>query len=301
MKKSERNWIIGIVLVVVVFLGLAQYGYLAQYGIKPFLSQTGNGNNGSNNNINTGGDNYANGIGKFLMNWQAADSAAPGTALTIGTNFNMFAYHYVSGTWTPDGAAYAPASNNYFTATAQDGGYMWIVVKPIAGQNYYIDYQKILNTEGGFVKSYLYTDVDGDGKKEWAFQYSLVGTQAPSGTYPVATFLNWALEYDSSGPTFNTLAADAGIGTSITTQYLNWFYNVSASQKSIAVYKIEVKFNTTNTTYMKLDKVEFPTLGFIDGSSFTQTLTDTNTLYDYQIGQNLNGAIYTVLDRKSVV
>jgi hypothetical protein len=175
--------------------------------------------------------------------------------------------------------------------TPEDGGYLWVVMKIPSGQTKYVDYQKIMEMNQ-YVTQYLYTDIDGDGTKDFAFRYDMKGHAIPNSGYPSITFMGFLLKYDATFTGFNNLGNDAGIGSTTQTKFYSYYLSFSASKQGIAIWKVEVKVNTTDETKVRLKKLEVPGLGYLDVSAFDTVYTSTEIRWTYTISKNFDGALY---------
>jgi hypothetical protein len=295
MNKNEKKGAAAIVIAVVVFLFLAQGGFLAQYGVPKLFQETPTSSappiDQSTHN------NYVLGIGKFQEDCKAFDSSDPTTSLTIGSALDVQWYHFSGGHFTPDSGAYNPAATNYFDAVASDMGYAWIMVQAHSTTADYVDYQKILAasplSSGGYIAGYQYTDVDGDGQKEFVFQYSLKNQAIPNSGYPVASFSSYAITYEAS-PTLPAITNLTSIGTSTVQKYLEWYEAQTTVKKGIAIYKVQVTIGTTDETKVRLKNMQIPGMGLVDQSSFDKTFTSTDIRYTYTFSSGFDGALYII-------
>jgi hypothetical protein len=291
MNKSEKKTIGALGLIVLVFLGAAQMGYLKQWGIGPLLSQTGT--NPPPDNTGSTYDNYALGVGKFELDWTCFDSADPATTRDFGTILDAFAYHFSGGQWVPEAGAYVPGSTNYFDAKTGDNGFMYIALKPHALAGYYVDYQKIIGIPNSYISGYQYVDVDNDGAKEFVFQYNLKSHTIPNSGYPILSFTSYAMTYEAM-PSLGVPANLTGISTAVITKYVEWYTSVTTAKKGYAMYKVEVKATTTDETRVRLKKLQVPGYGNLDVSEFTKTFTSTDIRWTKTFSTGFDGADYLV-------
>ncbi len=290
MNKKEKQYA-GIAVLIIVGLVAANYmGVFTQYGWPSMFSTTGGGPSGGNPSIDeTMRNNYLKGVGVFEESCKGFQSAAPGTTVTVNTNFDVFWLHFVGGSWIPEGGAYVPASTQYYDAKADDNGYAWIMVKNIAAQNFYVDYAKI-KASNSYVVGYQFTDGDADGKKEFIFQYDLKNHAIPSSGYPVLQFNSWLFTYGT--PSLTVATNLTGIGHATCTKYDDSFLSINTETYGNAFYKIEFKINTTDMTKASLKHCQIPNLGNLDGSQFTFDITDTYLRWTYVMSSTFDGADY---------
>ena len=289
MNKTEKKYVYAIIVIALIAVAANYMGYTAQFGWPKMFSQTG-GNNGVPITP-TSKDDYQKGIGKYQLDCKAFDSAATGTVRTIGTNLDVYFMHFNGGVWTPDSGAYVPANTNYYTAKAVDNGFAWIMVSVPSGQAFYVDYQKIRQGDS-YVSGIMYTDVDGDGQKDFVFQYDLRSHEIPNSGYPVISFISYLITYDSSFTGLSAGVNVTAIGTSTTQKYVESYFAMSAEKKGVALYQIRLKVNTTDDTRVKLEKLTIPGIGQLDGSAFSKVTTDTSLIWTYTIATTFNGADY---------
>ncbi len=284
MKKSERNILIAIILIAIVVYGYTQ-GWFNQFlpsqSTVPPPQTTTPGER----------QNYEQGIGTYNVRTSAHCSLDMATTYTIGTNCKVYWYKRHGTEWI----SVATGDNQYVTLKPEDNGYLWIVVTIPSGQNYYVDYQKILSANSPDVDMYLYTDVDGDLVKEFAFRYNVKGVAIPSSGYPVVWFYVFLLPYDTSFTGLNDLSNDTGIGGSTTTKYYDYYLAFSASKKAVAIYKVELRIGTTDETKFEFKRLEIPGIGLVDGKAFTETITTSDIRYTYTISTSFDGALYLSL------
>lgn len=282
MKKNEKYIIYGVIgILLIAWLS----GALTQYGFPPpQFQQTGSQTVTITDEQK---DNYMKGIGRWNVYETVSDSLDPATTRTSGTNYKLYWYTRQGTQWI----YHETGNNKYVTLTPADGGYLWVVLSIPSGQSYYIDYQKIITTNE-YVDQYLYTDVDGDGVKEFCFRYDMRGHPIPNSGYPSITFLGFLLTYDSSFTGLNDLGNETGIGGTTTTKFKDYYLAFSATKKGVAIYKVEVKIGTTDETKVRLKKLNIPGLGYIDGSAFDKIITASDIRYTYTISNNFDGALY---------
>ena len=286
VSKSEKKMLYLAGAALAVFLLLGQFGYLAQYGIGPFFSATNQGPIITDN----AKEDYYKGIGTYQLSCKAWDSADSTTARTIATNLNVRWYHF-TGAWVPE-TTYDPAVTNYFVGKATDNGYAWIAVECPTAQVFYVDYALIKSSDP-YIVGYQYVDVDADQRKEFVFQYDLKNHAVPNSGYPVLSMTSYLMTGDT--PTGWTMPANiTGIGHALVTKYCDAYVALSTEKQAVGLYKYVVKLNSTDVTKATLKTVMIPGLGTLDGSQFTQSITDSYILWTYTITTNLNGADYVL-------
>lgn len=285
MKKSEKQYL---GLGVVAIIAIAWFGgYLAQYGFPSPLTWQMPGGNNNYTPTDVDKANYALGIGRWQVYCTVVDSLDIAVVQTSTTNYTLYWYTRQGTNWL----YHETGDNKYVTLTAEDGGYMWVVVKIPSGQKKYVDYQKTTQMNQ-YISQYLYTDVDGDGVKDFAFKYDMKGHAIPNSGYPSITFMGFLLSQDPSLTGINNLANSTGIGLTTNTRFYDYYLAFSEEKVGIAIWKVEVKITTTDETKVRLKSLEVPGLGFLDGSSFDKVYTSTDYRYTYTIASTFDGALY---------
>lgn len=283
MKQTEKIAVGIIAIICIAYFG----GFLAQYGYpSPLLQQRG----GTAQPViitDADKDNWKLGIGRYHCYETVVDSLDIGTERTSATNYKAYWYSRRGSEWI----YHATGDDKYVTLTQADGGYMWVVITIPTSQAFYVDYPKIIKNND-YIDSYLYTDVDEDGKKEFAFKYDMKGHPIPDSDYPAVTFQGFIITYDASFTGLNDLANETAIGTSTVTKFKSYYLAFAAATKGVAIYKVELKITTTDETKIRLDKLEIPGIGYLDGSAFSKSYTASDIRYTYTISNNFDGAIY---------
>lgn len=288
MKKGTKQMLMAVGLLLIAGLIANQMGYLGEKIKLPGASTGGGGNNNTIDDAEKA--NYLLGIGQFQLDNTAYDSTDPGTVRTIATNLNIFYYHNKGGVWSP-GTTASSSTTKYFSATAEDNGYMWCVVEIPSGQAFYVDYEAISDLNS-YVTGWQYVDVDKDTVNEFVFQYDLRDHAIPSSGYPIITFNAYILTYDASFTGLNDLANATSIGTSTTTKYYEWYLAFSAEKKGVAIYKVEFKATTTDETKVRLKRMEIPNYGTLDAAQFTKSYTASDIRWTYTFTNNFKDANY---------
>ena len=233
--------------------------------------------------------------GTFTVYVKGRNSLDSSSALTAGTNFNTGIYAYRNGHWVFLGSDTGSGVN--IEATREDNGYVWVLVEEKSGQYYYVDVPTTLQMNSR-VSEYRWTDADGDNQKEFLFKLSLLDVPKPASGYPQVTFYPYFLAESGQGTPANALQwetqpSDIVAGTTANKKnYIGWAAKLTASKRAVGVYKIEVRINSTDTSKFKLDKVNIPGVGYIDGSQFEETILSSETRYVYKIGSDFNDIVY---------
>jgi hypothetical protein len=267
-KKSSKTWI----AVLLIFLVIFGFGVYTNWTFK--FEQVPKEETG------------AVPAGTFTMRTTAYDTLDVATNRSLGTDVKVYWYAYRNG-WVLLGSG----DNVNIEIEERDGGYIYVVCE--TSSSYYLDYVKTQSMNSR-VKSVTYEDVDGDSIKEWVFKYSMWNIPPAASGYPQTTFYAYALTYDNSFafPAGGQPADITSIGTSAVTKYIAWYMSASAEKKGVAVYKIELKVNSTSTSLWDLKNVNVPGVGYLSGSSFQEQILENYVVYTYIIGSNLKDSVY---------
>jgi len=219
----------------------------------------------------------------------AWDSLDITTSRSIGTDVDVVWFRYQNG-WIKLGAG----DGVDLSLTSADNDVVYMALMP--SSSYYVDYEEILEMNP-HVSWYGYQDITGDDTEEFIFKVDISGSSYASATgkwnMPLVNI--YLLTYDSSFafPTAGRPSDITGIGTSTVTKYLKWYAEISAEKKGIALYKVVLTANTTDISKIKLEKMNIPGIGYLDGSSFTMDVLSNQIKWTYTISQNtLYGADY---------
>jgi len=274
--RKGGNWPIIAILLVVVFVA-NQAGYLGPRVQIPGLTQqpTGGG---------TGPTGVSYIAGVVTSDTAAYDSLDVAQTRTIGTDVKVLWYAYRSG-WQLLGSGDAAD----LSVTKDDMNIIYAVVSGTS--SYYVDCSKT-SSMNSRAKNVEYKDIDGDNTKEFVYRLDISDIPFATGTgkYVMPCFNVYALTYDSGAAISSP--DNIACGTSKVTKYIEWYTTISAEKKGLAVYKVVLKVNSTDISKFKLQRLNIPGPGNLDGSSFTQDVLSTETKWTYQISQNLYGADY---------
>ena len=268
-KKSSNAWIAAVVLIFLVLFGFGVYtNWTFKLAVTPPPPEE------------TG----AVPTGTFSMQCAAYDTLDVATTRSIGTNgVSVHWYAYRNG-WVLLGSG----DNVNIEIEERDQGYIYVVCE--TNSSFYLDYAKVKNMNSR-VKSVTYEDVDGDSVKEWAFKYSMYNIPPSTAGYPETTFYAYLLT-KSTTFAMTTPAAVTGFGASTITKYLAYYATMGTAKTGVAVYKIELKVNSTDTSKWELKNVNVPGVGYLSGSNFVEQTLESYTTYTYTIGSNLKDAVY---------
>jgi hypothetical protein len=204
------------------------------------------------------------------------------------THYTAKLYRKPSGTWIPGPTLDADGEN--FALKPEDNGKAYYVIKIPSAQAYYVMYE-MTRANDPYIDSVEFTDVDGDGAKDFAFKYDCAGHQLPGSGYPEIDMIAYSMTYDASLPALDAIANFNATSTT-STWYLDWFSNFSAVNKGIAISSVEFKINQTDLTPIQLKQMTIPGMGTVDGSSFVRTTTGTEILWTYTFSYNFWNAYY---------
>lgn len=289
-KKGQKQLAEAIVVIAILALVANQFGYVTIPGVPKFQS-TQTPSNQPTQAPSSAAD-YMAGVGMFNVRCSAQETTDPTTSYVISptgsANIAIYWMKYEGGQWIM-----GPSGDNvYFDLKPADNGYGWIAVVVLSGQTQYVDYNKIKSSDP-YITNVVYTDVTGDGKKEFVFQYDFKNHAIPSSGYPVVWFYCYLSAQDTAFTGINTLSNSTAIGTSTVTKYYDYSLSLSAEKKTIAIYAIELKATTTDLTKVKLQKMQIPSLGYVDVSAFTKLTTSTDIRWTYTFSNGeFNNALY---------
>lgn len=232
------------------------------------------------------------GIGTFTVKDVARNALDISTALTIGTNCNHNWYAFRAGGWVLVGAS-GGTTGTTIELEPQDNGFIYLVSSIPSGQNYYTDAAKTVAMNSRVVSA-QFIDVTGDTVAEFVLKYSMTNIPPAASGYPSTTFTGYYLAYDASAafPTAGQPADQTGIGETQVTKYIAWHFGVSAEKTAIAVYKVEIKVNSTDPAKCSLLNVNIPGLGYVSGTAFDYQKTDTYQIWTYEAGNDLGNCLY---------
>lgn len=265
--KEYQKAIVAVLLILAIAFG-AFGAYMGSWNPKDWTSNNG----GNGNNIQTG---------QTLQNMQLTiddsghqvlDPAA--AAITDNTNY------YISY-WAFRGGSYMLLGNGAsgtctIETTPQDNGVIYIAVTPRSAQAYYVDVAGTKANNPRIVGDAQYFDINKDGYKEFVFQFSTTGIQTPIGALPVVYFYPYFHAYLTM--TINSPADITSIGTSATTQYLQWYTTFASTKKACALYEVEIQLNTTDLTQVTLNNINIPGVGVLTGDDLGQPFRGASTL-----------------------
>jgi len=219
----------------------------------------------------------------------AWDSLDITTSRSIGTDVDVVWFRYHNG-WIKLGAG----DGVDLSLTSADNDVVYMALMP--SSQYYVDYEEILKMNP-HVSWYGYKDITGDGREEFIFKVDISGSTyaEATGKWNMPLVNIYLLTYDSGFAFAPDGKPDdiTGIGTSTVTKYLKWWCEISAEKKGVAIYKVVITANTSDISKIKLEKVNIPGVGYLDGGAFTQDVYTDQIMWTYTISQNsLYGASY---------
>jgi len=224
----------------------------------------------------------------------AFDSLDIATSRTVGTDVKVYWYALRGGNWVLLGSGDAADIN----VQEEDRNLVYVVTAIPSDKYFYVDYQKILSMNDR-AQAVEYKDIDGDNVEEYVFKLNVADIPFASGTgkYSLPSFNVYLLSYDSSfaWPTAGKPSDISSVGTAKVTKYIEWYVSLSAEKKALALAEVELKVNTSDTSKVTLKKLNIPGIGYLDGSSFSQSVLSSEIKWTYKISSLLYGANYIKL------
>jgi len=261
MEKNMRNLLIG---VAIVYLLVAAYGGNLDPRQWPWF-QT----------VPTGVE-YPSGM--FDMKTKGFNSLDIATGYTVGTDYDCYWYANRNG-WVLLGSG-----EQTIEVTQQDTGFIYAVVEKHSGTTYYVDFTetKLKNARVALVS---YSDPDNDGYNEFIFKFSMADISKPASGNPSVYFYAYLLPYEK--PSINSPADISSIGTAKVTKYIEWYMSFTTQKKAWTISKVELIFNTSDTTKITLKHLNIPSVAYLSGSAFTTTTSSTEFKLTYEVGTTL--------------
>jgi hypothetical protein len=280
---TNQKWVVALIIIGLLFGAFAySQGWLDEYLA---TKKDGNGN---------GDGEWAGGT--FDLIDKGRNSLDSSGSLTTGTNYASSWYRYTSGLWVYLGAGSGSSGNN-IESIPDDEGYLWLLVEEKSSQYYYVDVS-MTRSKNPYILDYKWVDADGDTEKEFVFKCSLWDIPKPASGYASRTYYPYFTSESGQGTAANALqwatqpSDISSIGTSTTTKYIGWETKLTAEKRAIGIYKVEVVVNTTDTTKFEIEKINIPSVGYLDGSLFSEDVRSSDTKYTYIIGSDFNNIIY---------
>jgi len=216
------------------------------------------------------------------------DHFNPGTSYVAGTNFNTLWDAYVNGAFQEIGS-----NTQAITIQPSYGGTIDAVVTVPGGQNYYVDAALTQQRNSPLVQSWTYTSVANNGVNNYVFKL----TNLP--TTPVGSGSNSPLDFypyfiASATLSMNSPSAIVSVGTSTTTQFIQWQGTFPSGTPNVGteITEVQVTVNTTNAAVFQLNSVNNPatwsnsgsiTAGLVQGSQFSPQQGSSNYVYTKNI------------------
>lgn len=237
--------------------------------------------------------------GTFTVKSASYNSLDISTALTYGTDVDVSYYAFRQGGWVLLGAYGATGTDVEITNV--DQGYIYMMCIRHSTATYLFDAAKTLAMNTRAVSA-QFIDITGDTIKEFIVKYSMFNIPSAASGYPSTTFTTYFLDDDSASASYPTGGQPADItsvGTTQTTKFLAWYMSMSAVKHGLAVYKVEVKVNTTSASKAELLNVNVPNIAVVSASSMDYQKTDSYQIWTYTIGQNLGDCTFWQLPQNA--
>jgi len=231
-------------------------------------------------------------VGTFTMKDTAYNALDITSALTLGTNVDQSFYGFRNGGWVLLGGH--GASGTDIELIPQDGGYIYILCQRHSTQAYIFAAAQSLAMNPRAVQC-QFLDVTGDSIKEFIVKWNMANIPPAASGYPSCTFNGYYFADDSGSasiPSGGQPADITGVTGAATTKFLAWYLSLSAEKKALAVYKIELKVNSTDASKSEVVNINIPGVGLISGSSMSYQKTDSYQIWTWTIGENLGNSVY---------
>ncbi len=264
---------ITIVLILVVMLGLFATGVF-QLNTVPHTTSTGTSPPPS---------------GAYSLNAATTgyDHFNPGTTYASSTNFNVLWDALVAG-------SYQQLGSNTQTIAIQPsyGGTLYAVVTIPSGQSLYVDPAHTQTSNAPLVTSWSYSSVANNGVNNFIFKLSGI----PPSTNPISPLDFYPYFISSATLSLSTPSAITSVGTTTTTQFLQWQGSFPSGTPNVGtmITEVQVTVNSTNAAVFQLNSVNDPATwgpngavssGLIQGSSFTPQQGSTTYVYTNNIAK----------------
>ncbi len=234
--------------------------------------------------------------GTYELTVAMRDTLDASASMTTGTDASISYYAYRSGGWVFIGSA-TSGGDDQVESDPVDDGYIWVLTEEASSKYYYADTGNTVS-KSTHITDYKWVDADGDTDKEFLYKISLWNIPEAASGYPKRTYYLYYYAESSQGSDADLIQWDnqpsdsSGIGTTTTTEYIDWKTKLSAEKRAAGVFKIEIVVNSTDTTKWEIDKVNIPGVGYIDGSQFTEDVRTSDTKYQYIIGSDFDDIVY---------
>jgi hypothetical protein len=209
------------------------------------------------------------------------------TSLTEGTNVQTTWFVLEGGRYTPKGSG----DGAVFAVNEDHQGFVYAVVAPVSGQNYYLDIEKTIAQNERISKAtargaqaYRFFDIDEDGVKEHVFALYVGDLPPLTGGETAKKFYFNVFWFAYEKMSLNSPSDITGVGTtSGTVKYVEWKLTFTNTRKAWLPIRYRVVFNTTSTEKWSQSetKLNIPGVGYVPLTAFDETTDGTNTYYDY--------------------
>jgi len=231
-------------------------------------------------------------VGTFTVLDVAYNTLDISTALTLGTDVDQNFWGFRNGGWVLLGAHGSSGTNIELTQT--DGGYIYVLMKPHTTHTEIADAAKVLAMNSRAVSS-QFADPDGDNVKEFVIKWSMFNVPPAASGYPSTTFTGYyftEISASASIPSGGQPADATAQTTANTVKYLGWYMTLGTTKTALAVFKIQIKVNTTNSGKGELQSLYVPTKGLLSPSSADYSTSDTSQYWTFTFGSTLGDCIY---------
>ena len=269
---------VGVVLGIVLIIVVAYYaGALAQFGWSPpQMAQLPS----STNSPSGPSSQFANPVGTFWIYDSAYETLSPSS-----TSASYFTYYALrGGSYIPLGSAGMTGYTQVET-TLSDNGVIYAV--PTPASNEIFDSAKTAQSNSA-IQSITFKDITGDGEPEFVCAVSLNQVAKPASGYPELSLVAFYFSADPSAVTLSS-PADIVAGTSVASNYIEWYLTFSGDAKALAFYKIQIKMDTTSTSIAKVVNIQVPGVGTVAGSAMHYWYDSSYQYFEYTVGTGTLG------------
>ena len=230
--------------------------------------------------------------GSVTVNLVHRDALDNSESRTEATNLTTTYYKKVGGDYKAIGSG---TGNTIYVDPTISTVYMGVAVP--SGQSYFVAPASTAENNDRRISGYMFSDVTGDGQREWVFEVDVTGLQIQGGqtTPTIDLYID---SYDDGTASISSPADQTAIGqTAGTNNFIQWEVSLDAVEKADPQYKYEIKINQTDTAMWDAGQsyVDIPNVGKVYLSDMDESQDGTNTYYKYTLGTTLEDANYVTV------